>query len=132
MTNFKNLLNSTFLKEEFSVNLQGRKFKIKLKPNINPTKQGLRIQFAYDDGEEMSSSEKSQIETSLQNFLNKAFEPYKMSVNTDPDVPNEADNVIGFYLTVEQLENFVKRSLKKVSNDFKDKTRKETPDEEND
>lgn len=114
MTKFTDLL-----KEEFSVNLKGKKFRIKMKPNTNPTKLGIRIQFESQDGEEISSSDQGQIESSLQNFLNKAFEPYKMSVNSDPDVPNEAGNVIGFYLPLEQLENFVKKALKKVSNDFK-------------
>lgn len=111
MTSLRKLL----IYEEFSLNVEGKKYKMKIKPNINPTKSGIRIQFSYE-GEELSKAEKSKMESGLQNLLNKALTPYKMSVNTDPDVPREAQNVIGFYLTVEQLENFIVRSLKKVTN----------------
>jgi hypothetical protein len=37
-----------------------------------------------------------------------------MSVNEDPDVPRNEGQIIGYYLTVEQLENFIKKALKEA------------------
>ena len=100
------------IKEDTSFILNGNKLKMHLKPNINPTKQGVRIQFHVDG--EIGGNELATLTTGLQKVLNKALSQYGMSVNEDPDVPRGQGQVIGFYLTVEQLESFIKKALKEA------------------
>ena len=87
------------LEEDASLNYAGKKVRMRLKPNINPTKQGIRIQFSFGGGD-LDSNEKDAFTTGLQTILNKALSPYGMSVNSDPDVPNQGEEIIGFYLTI--------------------------------
>lgn len=125
------------LKEDVSLSYGGKKLKMRLKPNINPTKQGIRIQFSLG-GEELDSDALDTFTTGLQNVLNKALSQYGMSVNSDPDVPDQGEQVIGFYLTIEQFESFIKNALKEVLKtakkpQTKDEEPEEKPsDEEND
>lgn len=101
------------LQEDASLSYAGKKLKMRLKPNINPTKQGIRIQFSLG-GDELDSGELDSLTTGLQSVLNKALSPYQMSVNSDPDVPDQGEQVIGFYLTIEQFESFIKKALKET------------------
>lgn len=113
------------LKEDVSLSYGGKKLKMRLKPNINPTKQGIRIQFSLG-GEDLDSGNLDSFTTGLQNVLNKALSQYGMSVNSDPDVPDQGEQVIGFYLTIEQFESFIKNALKEV---LKTAKKPETKDE---
>ncbi len=106
-------VESRIIKEDSSFVLNGTKLSMHLKPNINPTKQGVRIQFKVQ-GDEIDSSQLETLTTGLQKVLNKALAQYGMSVNEDPDVPRNEGQIIGFYLTVEQLESFIKKCLKEV------------------
>jgi len=117
------------LQEDANLSYAGKKLKMRLKPNINPTKQGIRIQFSLG-GEELGSDELDSFTTGLQTVLNKALTPYGMSVNSDPDVPDQGEQVIGFYLTIEQFESFIKKALKETLKSAK-KTivKKDEPDE---
>jgi beta-lactam-binding protein with PASTA domain len=104
--------DSPFLKEDASFVLNGTKLRMKLKANINPTKQGIRIQFHVEN--EVDDATLETITVGLQKVLNKALTQYGMSVNEDPDVPRNEGQIIGYYLTVEQLENFIKKALKEA------------------
>src|SRR5665213_3398576 len=111
-----NLLRESLqLHEDASFAFGGKKLKMRLKPNINPTKEGIRIQFAIsNDADDLDPSDLENFTTSLQSLLNKALSPYGMSVNSDPDVPDQGEQVIGYYLTIEQFESFIKKALKDV------------------
>ena len=100
------------LREDASFVLNGTKLRMKLKPNINPTKQGIRIQFHVEH--EVDDATLETITVGLQKVLNKALTQYGMSVNEDPDIPRNEGQIIGYYLTVEQLENFIKKALKEA------------------
>jgi hypothetical protein len=117
------------LEEDASLNYAGKKVKMRLKPNINPTKQGIKIQFSFGGGD-LDPDEKDAFTTSLQTILNKALSPYGMSVNSDPDVPNQGEEVVGFYLTIEQFETFIKKALKEtLKTAKKPEIKKNEPDE---
>lgn len=124
------LRESLVIREDASFSFGGKKIKMRLKPNINPTKEGIKIQFAIDG--ELDSSELDSFTTSLQSILNKALSTYGMSVNSDPDVPDQGQQVIGFYLTIEQFESFIKKSLKEVLKTAKKPTPKPTTDDTDD
>jgi hypothetical protein len=114
------------LKEDASFVLNGTKLRMKLKANINPTKQGIRIQFHVEN--EVDDATLETVTVGLQKVLNKALTQYGMSVNEDPDVPRNEGQIIGYYLTVEQLENFIKKALKEALKTASVKS-KPTPDE---
>jgi hypothetical protein len=124
----KFLYEDNALREDSSFVLNGTKLKMHLKPNINPTKQGVRIQFKVD-GQEIDPNVLETLTTGLQKVLNKALATYGMSVNEDPDVPKNEGQIIGFYLTVEQLESFIKKCLKEV---LKSVSSKVKPNEKSD
>ena len=120
MIKLTSILRKTLLLEDSSFSVNNHKLKMRLKPNINPTKQGVRIQFALDESEsELSPADKETLSTGLQKVLNKALSPYGMSVNEDPDVPHQQQQIIGFYLTVEQLEMFIKKAVQETLKTFK-------------
>lgn len=126
-----NLLRESLqLHEDASFNFGGKKLKMRLKPNINPTKEGIRIQFAIsNDADDLDPSDLENFTTSLQSLLNKALSPYGMSVNSDPDVPDQGEQVIGYYLTIEQFEAFIKKALKDVLKTAKKPSPKPQEDE---
>lgn len=128
------LRESLHIHEDASFAFGGKKLKMRLKPNINPTKEGIRIQFAIsNDADDLDPSDLENFTTSLQSLLNKALSPYGMSVNSDPDVPDQGEQVIGYYLTIEQFESFVKKALKDVLKTAKKpspKTQEDEPSEE--
>lgn len=105
------------LVESFSLNYGDKKFKVQLSPGVNPTKQGLRVRFYIIQGaDNMTGSDKKDLGVALQKILNKSLMDYEISVNYDPDSPQndggESRPNIGFYIDINQFESLIEKALK--------------------
>lgn len=74
--------------------------------NNNPTKKGVKIQFAVNTS---SEAEKNELTVKLKNKLNSGLAKYDLTVDTDTDVPY--NNVIGFTIYISQFKVLIKNIL---------------------
>lgn len=126
-----NLLHEALVAEATQFKYQGKTLKMVLIPNTNPTKQGIRIQI-IGDFKDLNNSEKDALQVELQGLFNKALGQYNISVNTDPDVRDNdptKQNVIGLYVTIEQIEGFFRDALRQAL-PTEDKTKEKAQDGE--
>jgi hypothetical protein len=87
--------------------LENMKPKLKVDINKNETKKGIKVQFILPNP--IEGDAKSQLIQKLQNKLNTGLQPYKLTANTDTDVPY--DNVIGFLISIQDIRLLIKNAL---------------------
>ena len=87
--------------------LENIKPKLKVDINKNETKKGIKVQFILPDA--VSGDEKAQLTQKLQSKLNTGLQPYKLTANTDTDVPY--DNIIGFLISIQDIRLLIKNAL---------------------
>jgi hypothetical protein len=87
--------------------LENIKPKLKVDINKNETKKGIKVQFILTNTVECD--EKAQLTQKLQSKLNTVLAPYKLTANTDTDVPY--DNIIGFLISIQDIRLLIKNAL---------------------
>ena len=87
--------------------LENIKPKLKIDINKNETKKGIKVQFILPNTVE--GDEKAQLTQKLQNKLNTGLAPYKLTANTNTDVPY--DNIIGFLISIQDIRLLIKNAL---------------------
>jgi len=75
--------------------------------NHNPTKKGIKVQFALP--QTLSSDAKAAAAQKLQAKLNQGLEQYNLTVSQDTDVPYS--NVIGFLIPIADVKLLIKKAL---------------------
>ena len=104
----KKIIRKEVLKEATTVNAGNTKFNLRTGVNKNPTKLGVKVQFEPLGGA-LSADVKSKLEVALQEKLNVSLQAYDIQVSKDTDVPRP--EVIGFFIPLSQLKNFIVKSL---------------------
>lgn len=85
--------------------------KLSVSVNKNPTKQGIKIQFAFP--ESLQGDQKAEMTQKLQQKLTQGLSQYKLTVSQDTDVPYE--NVIGFLIPIMDIKLLVKNAITSTS-----------------
>jgi hypothetical protein len=75
--------------------------------NHNPTKKGIKVQFALP--QTLNADAKAQATQKLQSKLNQGLEQYNLTVSQDTDVPYS--NVIGFLIPIADVKLLIKKAL---------------------
>lgn len=75
--------------------------------NHNPTKKGIKVQFALP--QTLSDDAKASATQKLQAKLNQGLEQYNLTVSQDTDVPYS--NVIGFLIPIADVKLLIKKAL---------------------
>ena len=81
--------------------------KLSVSVNKNPTKQGIKVQFAFP--EQLQGDQKAEMTQKLQQKLTQGLSQYKLTVSQDTDVPYE--NVIGFLIPIMDIKLLVKNAI---------------------
>lgn len=81
--------------------------KLSVSVNKNPTKQGIKVQFAFP--ESFQGDQKAEMTQKLQQKLTQGLSQYKLTVSQDTDVPYE--NVIGFLIPIMDIKLLVKNAI---------------------
>ena len=81
--------------------------KLKVDVNHNPTKKGIKVQFALP--QTLVGDEKAAMTQKLQSKLNQGLQQYNMTANMDTDVPFE--NVIGFIIPIQDIRLMIKNAI---------------------
>jgi hypothetical protein len=75
--------------------------------NHNPTKKGIKVQFALP--QTLSGDAKAEATQKLQSKLNQGLEQYNLTVSQDTDVPYS--NVIGFLIPIADIKLLIKNAI---------------------
>jgi hypothetical protein len=75
--------------------------------NHNPTKKGIKVQFALP--QTLSGDAKAEAAQKLQAKLNQGLEQYNLTVSQDTDVPYS--NVIGFLIPIADIKLLIKNAI---------------------
>ena len=75
--------------------------------NHNPTKKGIKVQFALP--QTLEGDAKAAAAQKLQSKLNQGLEQYNLTVSQDTDVPYS--NVIGFLIPIADVKLLIKKAL---------------------
>lgn len=81
--------------------------KLSLSVNKNPSKEGIKIQFAFPQA--IEGDQKAEVTQKLQSKLQSGLGQYNLSINQDTDVPY--DNVIGFLIPIADFKLLIKKAL---------------------
>jgi hypothetical protein len=81
--------------------------KLSVSVNKNPTKQGIKIQFAFP--EQVSGDQKAELTQKLQQKLTQGLSQHKLTISQDTDVPYA--NVIGFLIPISDLKLLIKNAI---------------------
>lgn len=81
--------------------------KLKVDVNHNPTKKGVKVQFALP--QPLVGDEKAAMTQKLQSKLNQGLQQYNLTANMDTDVPFE--NVIGFLIPIQDIRLMIKNAI---------------------
>lgn len=81
--------------------------KLKISVNKNPTKEGIKVQFAFP--ETLEGDPKTEMTQKIQTKLNQGLAQYNLTANIDTDVPYE--NVIGFLISIQEIKLLIKKAL---------------------
>jgi hypothetical protein len=81
--------------------------KLSVSVNKNPTKQGIKVQFAFP--EQLQGDQKAEMTQKIQQKLTQGLSQYKLTVSQDTDVPYE--NVIGFLIPIMDIKLLVKNAI---------------------
>lgn len=81
--------------------------KLKVDVNHNPTKKGIKVQFALP--QTLTGDDKATMTQKLQSKLNQGLQQYNMTANMDTDVP--FDNVIGFLIPIQDIRLMIKNAI---------------------
>ena len=81
--------------------------KLKVDVNHNPTKKGIKVQFALP--QTLVGDEKAAMTQKLQSKLNQGLQQYNLTANMDTDVP--FDNVIGFLIPIQDVRLMIKNAI---------------------
>ena len=109
----KNIIKKEVLKEA-EIKAGGSAFNLRMGVNKNKTKLGIKIQFepkSIDSPEGLTKymDVKPKLEVALQEKLNEGLSKYKMQISKDTDVPR--DEVIGFFIPLDQIKSLVVEGL---------------------
>jgi len=85
--------------------------KLSVSVNKNPTKQGIKVQFAFP--EQLQGDSKAEMTQKIQQKLTQGLSQYKLTVSQDTDVPY--DNVIGFLIPITDIKLLVKNAITNAS-----------------
>lgn len=85
--------------------------KLSVSVNKNPTKQGIKVQFAFP--EQLQGDSKAEMTQKIQQKLTQGLSQYKLTVSQDTDVPY--DNVIGFLIPIADIKLLVKNAITNAS-----------------
>lgn len=83
------------------------KSKLSVSVNKNPTKEGIKIQFAFP--EQVQGDQKAELTQKIQQKLTQGLAPHKLTVSQDTDVPYS--NVIGFLIPISDIKLLVKNAV---------------------
>lgn len=81
--------------------------KLKVDVNHNPTKKGIKVQFALP--QTLMGDEKAAMTQKLQSKLNQGLQKFGLTANMDTDVP--FDNVIGFLIPIQDVRLMIKNAI---------------------
>jgi len=81
--------------------------KLKVDVNHNPTKKGIKVQFALP--QVLVGDEKAAMTQKLQSKLNQGLQQFNLTANMDTDVPFE--NVIGFLIPIQDVRLMIKNAI---------------------
>jgi hypothetical protein len=81
--------------------------KLKVDVNHNPTKKGIKVQFALP--QTLVGDDKAAMTQKLQSKLNQGLQQFNMTANMDTDVP--FDNVIGFLIPIQDIRLMIKKAI---------------------
>jgi hypothetical protein len=81
--------------------------KLKVDVNHNPTKKGIKVQFALP--QTLVGDDKAAMTQKLQSKLNQGLQQFNMTANMDTDVPFE--NVIGFLIPIQDIRLMIKNAI---------------------
>jgi len=81
--------------------------KLKVSVNKNPTKEGIKVQFALPNT--IEGDNKANITRKLQSKLNGGLSQYNLTVNQDTDVPYS--NVIGFLIPIADIKALIQKAI---------------------
>lgn len=85
--------------------------KLSVSVNKNPTKQGIKVQFAFP--EQISGDQKAELTQKIQQKLTQGLASHKLTVSQDTDVPYS--NVIGFLIPISDIKLLVKNAISGTS-----------------
>ena len=111
---FKGEKPSGELSYESDITFEGKKFKLRVDTNVNPSKKGIKIQFTpvsineaeIEQKPNSTSSRQIDYTLSLQKKLNDALRSKNFEVDVDPDVPNK--NTIAFLIRLDWFEKIIR------------------------
>ena len=86
--------------------------KLSVSVNKNPTKQGIKVQFAFP--EQIAGDQKAEMTQKIQQKLTQGLSQYKLTVSQDTDVPYS--NVIGFLIPISDIKLLIKNAITGVGN----------------
>jgi hypothetical protein len=81
--------------------------KLSVSVNKNPTKQGIKVQFAFP--EQIAGDQKAEMTQKIQQKLTQGLSQYKLTVSQDTDVPYA--NVIGFLIPISDIKLLIKNAI---------------------
>ena len=81
--------------------------KLSVSVNKNPTKQGIKVQFAFP--EQLQGDQKAEMTQKIQQKLTQGLSQYKLTVSQDTDVPYE--NIIGFLIPITDIKLLIKNAI---------------------
>jgi hypothetical protein len=82
--------------------------KLKVSVNKNPTKEGIKVQFALP--QLVDPDTKASMTQKLQTKLSQELAQYNMTISIDTDVPDP--NTIGFIIPIQDIKLIIKNILK--------------------
>lgn len=118
-SNIKNILKEevlALLKEEdsqigYTVKIAGETYKLNFDINRNPTKKGIKLHFTPQESTIATDSKKrNKAINDIQDSIDKKLVKVGLQVDYDQDVP--MNNVIGFYIKLGDISDFVIKTLK--------------------
>lgn len=98
------------------INVQNKPFLVKYDVNVNPTKNGIKIQFLPLTADKksrdtsLSLEQKNALASQIQQKYNQKLSKYNLNIDSDTDVPD--GDVIGFILRLPNVSNFINKALK--------------------
>lgn len=105
------LLKEEDSKIEYVVKVAGQNYKLNFDINRNPTKKGIKLHFTPQDSSTATDPKKrNEAVNRLQDSLDKKLVKVGLQADYDQDVP--MSNVIGFYIKLGDLSDFIIKTLK--------------------
>ena len=103
----ENLVNQ--ITEAAKINFAGHKFLLKVDPNENPQKKGVKVQFIPTEFGSISSTEQNDIAIELESRLEDGLGEYDLRVERDRNLKDKS--IIGFFIYIEYFDKIIRKAL---------------------